>query len=85
MRCTNCQAESTRTYDVRQHEDVFPYAVRIRKCMSCGHQYRSIEVPLTIFEDSQEKENDTEISDDNDFDGSSPTDSGDDDSGDRDL
>jgi hypothetical protein len=53
--------------------------------MSCGYQYRSIEVPLTVFEDSQEKENDTEISDDNNFDSSSPTDSGDDDFGDRDL
>jgi transcriptional regulator NrdR family protein len=56
MRCTNCAAGSTRTYDVRQHEDTFPYTVRIRKCQSCGHQYRSIEVPLDIFERAMEAE-----------------------------
>lgn len=57
MRCTNCAETSTRTYDVRQHEDTFPYTVRIRRCLSCGHQYRSIEVPLDIFEKAMESDN----------------------------
>ena len=56
MRCLNCAETSTKTHDVRQHEDEFPYAVRKRRCLSCGHEYRTIEVPLDVFNNAMEGE-----------------------------
>ena len=56
MRCLNCEETTTKTHDVRQHEDEFPYTVRKRRCLSCGYEYRTIEVPLEVFNNAMEGE-----------------------------
>ncbi len=54
LQCPKCKKENTKVYSVRQKEDRI---TRYRKCLDCGHKFKTIEqIPSDWSSDSAIKQ-----------------------------
>lgn len=54
MICPACDTKDVRTKDTRTFVDPnygFHYVERRRRCRSCGHEFKTIEITLEIYEE----------------------------------